>query len=399
MSVKVRPSTRDTKLGFEVDIRFEWPDGTMFRRRRLVQMKTANQAQRWGEDLERRIFAQGKGGPLSRSERDAAPSAPETTNERKVPTLGEFWPQFIKGHCEGNRHKPSSVERKESAYRTWLRPRLGSKHLDEIGAADLVALKGDLAKLSAKSANNVLTSLSGCLKFAGPEGLRGSEGLGIIERVPRIRLLPIDKDDTPKWYEEEDFQRLLSAAVKISPSALLIVLLAGDAGLRKSEMAALKWTDLDLKRGTIQVRRSIWEGKHGKKHETTPKGGRGRAVTMTKALVDALSMHRHVRGPRVLYADSGVEFTDRTMQLLYTRIQRAAGLEASGGIHRLRHSFCSRLAAQGAPSGAIQKLAGHASGTTTQRYMHLSPTTLDAAIGLLDRASPVRGELVESAGA
>ena len=120
---------------------------------------------------------------------------------------------------------------------------------------------------------------------------------------------------------------------------------------------------------------------------------------MTTALSDALKRHRHLRGPRVLYADNGLEFTDRTMQLLYTRIQRAAGLEASGGIHRLRHSFCSRLAAQGAPSGAIQKLAGHASGTTTQRYMHLSPTTLDAAIGLLDRASPVRGELVESGGA
>ena len=44
------------------------------------------------------------------------------------------------------------------------------------------------------------------------------------------------------------------------------------------------------------------------------------------------------------------------------------------------------LAAEGAPPGAIQKLAGHASISTTMKYMHLSPTTLDAAIGLLDRA-------------
>lgn len=46
-----------------------------------------------------------------------------------------------------------------------------------------VALKADLAKRSAKTANNVLTALSACLKFAGPEGLKRSEGLGIIKRV------------------------------------------------------------------------------------------------------------------------------------------------------------------------------------------------------------------------
>ena len=42
---------------------------------------------------------------------------------------------------------------------------------------------------------------------------------------------------------------------------------------------------------------------------------------------------------------------------------------------------------RGAPPKAIQELAGHADLTMTQRYMHLSPAALDAAIGLLDRPS------------
>ena len=53
-------------------------------------------------------------------------------------------------------------------------------------------------------------------------------------------------------------------------------------------------------------------------------------------------------------------------------------------MHILRHTFCSHLAMRGAPARAIQELAGHADLAMTQRYMHLSPAALDAAIRLLD---------------
>ena len=62
---------------------------------------------------------------------------------------------------------------------------------------------------------------------------------------------------------------------------------------------------------------------------------------------------------------------------------RQAG-EPQAWIHILRHSFCSHLAMRGAPARAIQKLAEHQDLGTTQRYMHLSPAALDAAIRLLE---------------
>ncbi len=76
------------------------------------------------------------------------------------------------------------------------------------------------------------------------------------------------------------------------------------------------------------------------------------------------------------------------------------------GVHILRHTFCSHLAMRGAPARAIQELAGHQDLATTQRYMHLSPAALDAAIRLLDGAGetttaegpPKRGALGEAAG-
>ncbi len=74
------------------------------------------------------------------------------------------------------------------------------------------------------------------------------------------------------------------------------------------------------------------------------------------------------------------------MRSWLSRAQRAAGIQVTGAIHRLRHTFCSMLAAEGAPPLAIQELAGHSHITTTMKYMHLSPTTRGAAIALLDRA-------------
>lgn len=55
------------------------------------------------------------------------------------------------------------------------------------------------------------------------------------------------------------------------------------------------------------------------------------------------------------------------------RVQRRAGLEVTGNVHVLRHTYCSRLAIGGAPTLYIMQQAGHADIKTTQLYMHLAP--------------------------
>jgi len=73
---------------------------------------------------------------------------------------------------------------------------------------------------------------------------------------------------------------------------------------------------------------------------------------------------------------------------LARRISRRAGL-SKHGVHILRHSFGSALAMRGAPARAIQELMGHADIQTTQRCMHLSPASVNAAIQLLENAISV----------
>ena len=78
------------------------------------------------------------------------------------------------------------------------------------------------------------------------------------------------------------------------------------------------------------------------------------------------------------------------------RAQARAGLPLTSGVHILQHTFCSHLAMRGPPVRAIQKLAGQADLSTTMRYMHLSPASLNQAVWLLEQRPPLRGENGES---
>jgi integrase len=112
-------------------------------------------------------------------------------------------------------------------------------------------------------------------------------------------------------------------------------------------------------------------------------------------------------GPvRLEIVDGLPMLTDLTADRLTQEAHRVArfivtqknGIRLCSCPHLLRHTFCSHLAMRGAPARAIQELAGHRDIGTTQRYMHLSPATLDAAIRLLD-PPPVlqRGDTGEAA--
>jgi site-specific recombinase XerD len=68
----------------------------------------------------------------------------------------------------------------------------------------------------------------------------------------------------------------------------------------------------------------------------------------------------------------------------WDRARRVAGLPDLR-LHDLRHSFASVLVNNGVPIYDVQKLLGHASVKTTQRYAHLSSTTLFKSIAVADQ--------------
>ena len=105
---------------------------------------------------------------------------------------------------------------------------------------------------------------------------------------------------------------------------------------------------------------------------------------------------RNLRSKRVLCDRKGSPLTQKEVQVIMSRVAFSAKVKP--GVHILRHTFCSHLAMRGAPARAIQELAGHQDLATTQRYMHLSPAALDAAIRLLEPGAFPRGAQGEAAG-
>lgn len=365
MSVRIRKYKRG---GWEVDVIVTWPDGTTKRERRKAPVSSKTGARRWGEDRERFLLLRG-------------PTKPK----KEVPTLAEFQSRYIQGHAVANRQKPSAIAAKESIFKHHLVPHLGDARLDEIGDEQVQQLKSALAHKANKTVNNVLTVLSTTLKVAVE--------WKVIDAMPcRIRLLKVTTPEMTFW-DFDEYERLVDAAQRVDARVHLIVLLAGEAGVRHGEILSLHQTDVDHQRGFLTVQRNDWRGQIDH-----PKGGRARRIPLTRRLAAALRANRHLRGTLVLYRDDGKPYTRQTMRLLVIRAERRAGLEAKGAVHKLRHTFCSHLAMRGAPAKAIQELAGHRDLTTTQRYMHLTPAALDSAIRLLetDHTAAALGDIVET---
>lgn len=363
MSVRIVPA-RSGK-GFEYDIRLTWPEGGRLRERGKCPVTGKDPSKRWAEARERAVVLQGKAAyrPLG------APAAP-TVATASSPTLAEFWPRVVTDHYRANRKKASTTDGAESIAKNHLLPALGDKPLDAITTSDVQALKGALSSKGPKTVNNVLSVLS--------RALRCAVEWDVIKALPcKFGLLRVTSKEK-EFYEVAVYRRLVDAA-SYQRTTHLLVLLAGSAGLRRGELMALKWSDIDFDRKLLHVRTAMW-----RRIEDDPKGNRGRTVPLTEELLAALRAHRNLR-ERVIYSDRGEELSNRAIRNMLARAQKRANLEPNGGIHILRHTFCSHLAIAGVPAKAIQELAGHADLKTTLGYMHLSPGNRSEAMATLER--------------
>jgi len=150
-----------------------------------------------------------------------------------------------------------------------------------------------------------------------------------------------------------------------------IVLLMEYAGLRLAEVAKLLWRDVDLEAGTLIVR----QGK-GRKDRALPIHGRLAANL-------ALTPEDKQRGAVCGHSD-GRPLSYKSIPHTFDRWLKDEGLDISA--HQLRHTFATRLLWAGRDLRTIQRLLGHASLSTTERYLQVEmEQKRDAVDSLPDR--------------
>src|ERR671917_835029 len=136
--------------------------------------------------------------------------------------------------------------------------------------------------LAPRSVLHIHRTLSRALKQATDDGLIPRNAAAPVKppRPRREEMRPMNREQVRSLFEAASGDRL---------EALYIV--AVTAGLRRGELQGLKWEDLDLEGGTLQVRRTLSEPKGGYIFEA-PKSGKGRNIRLTRKAISALREHR-----------------------------------------------------------------------------------------------------------
>jgi len=147
------------------------------------------------------------------------------------------------------------------------------------------------------------------------------------------------------------------------------------SGIRVGELVGLNLNQLDLDLGIVKVM-----GK-GRKERIVPVGSK--AVEALKAYLEKRGI---LGGEEPLFLNSGGgRLTARSVGRLIKKYTKRSGIFRRVSPHTLRHSFATHLLDAGADIREIQEMLGHASLSTTQRYIHLSPGKL---MEVYDKAHP-----------
>ena len=168
-----------------------------------------------------------------------------------------------------------------------------------------------------------------------------------------------------------------------------LYVLAIHRGLRQGELLGLKWDDVDLEAGTLQVRRTLSLTRDGHVFEQ-PKNGKGRSIELTQSSAYALRSHlqhqlKEIEALGDEYRDQGLIFPGEKGQpmrpwTLTRKLQRM--LERVGlphiRFHDLRHTCATLLLGKGVHPKFVQELLGHATiSITLDTYSHVIPAMGD----------------------
>lgn len=244
---------------------------------------------------------------------------------------------------------------------------------------DVMTWRAELAAsgLAPKTVNNAM----GVLGSMCTEALKQ----GYLDANPcqDIAKLPLEPQEYT-WWTKEESDRFLRALERTEPQwyphfAVLLL-----TGMRLGESLALQWSDIDMRRGRISIRRNYTAGM-----VATPKSGRGRLIVCSRRLMQILkAAPRHVNSELCFPRPDGAHRNGNMMWKPMRRARIRANLEHIR-IHDLRHSFASQMASAGVPVRTLQEMLGHADIKMTMRYAHLSPCDMEAWADALDEPREV----------
>ena len=192
----------------------------------------------------------------------------------------------------------------------------------------------------------------------------------IVDRIPFAR----EPRKLPTVLSAEEVVRFLEAVSSLKARVALTTAYA--AGLRVSEVAALKISDIDTCRMVLRIERG--------------KGGKERYAMLSETLLGILREYWRLARPRPFLFPGRLADTPIEPSVLHAACRSAtaaAELDKHVSVHVLRHSFATHLLESGVDIRIIQVLLGHSRLETTTRYAHVSTEVIAGTASPLDKLS------------
>ncbi|RIK08039.1 MAG: site-specific integrase [Acidobacteria bacterium] len=270
------------------------------------------------------------------------------------------------------RVKESSLVTYRQVVSKRVKPHLPDVRLTKLTPSHVRRMLADLAAAgySPSSQRQARAVLGRALRVAQGDGLVGRNVAQIVDGPTGVRP---KTDDTLTAGEARD---VLDAARsdRLYPAALLVLRL----GLRKGELLALRWADVDLTAETLTVSGTLQTVRGGGWEITEPKtAGSARTLPLVAGLAEALTAHRARQAEERLAAgtawhDYGFVFTTsigtpiegRNLLRWWKDLLVAAGVTPRR-IHAARHTAATLLIEEHAPLEVVAAVLGHASIRTT----------------------------------
>jgi integrase/recombinase XerD len=191
--------------------------------------------------------------------------------------------------------------------------------------------------------------------------------------VEKIRY-PRSKRKLPVVLDLSEVESLFSVTKNLKHKAILMITYS--SGLRASETASLKLTDIDSKRMTVKISQG--------------KGGKDRYSILSQTALEHLRQYwRKYRPTKWLFdgAKKDDHISIHSIQLMFYAAKKRACITKPASVHTLRHSFATHLIEAGTSLHHVQLLLGHRSPTTTTVYLHVSRLNLAQVTSPLDRSA------------
>ena len=182
-------------------------------------------------------------------------------------------------------------------------------------------------------------------------------------------LLPSLSKYQPRVYTLEEALRLMNIAC--GTILYMPIFIALNTGLRRSEILALEWRDIDFDNGIIAVRKAV-QGRHMSHPKTTKSC---RHLKVSAMLINALKEHQHKQKHHHAYVickEDGGLYNPSYISRAFNELLKKNGMPLIR-FHDLRHTYATHAHFNGMPAKALSLSLGHqSSAITLDNYVHFS---------------------------